>query len=88
MVFTDDENYLEWMHTGWTKGNADSYDLNIHQAMVRQQIENISFIYKNVTKLSESRITELSDFTTLSNLKFNLDQRKHFNLISQKVTKP
>jgi hypothetical protein len=52
--FSDKDNEFEFLLSGWMRADPHFYDLHIHQAMVRMQIENTSFLYKNVQPLSNS----------------------------------
>ena len=51
------------------------FDFHIHHSMVRMQIENISFLYKNVQKLPDSVLNELKNLGTKKQIKKTLNRR-------------
>lgn len=50
------ELYFEFAVLSWIEAPSDVYDIHIHASMVRLQIEDSTFFYKNVSNLSDNRI--------------------------------
>ena len=59
--------------TGWIEADPDTFDIHIHQTMVRLQIENCGFFYKNIANLSKYRLEKLMDINSLMHLQATLN---------------
>jgi len=67
-VFSFEENMIEYMLSGWIQCPPGIYDYHIHFSMVRLQIENVSFFYRNVQSLPQKRVQMLTDLESLKHL--------------------
>lgn len=50
-VFTQRESSTEFVLPGWINCDQEQIDLHVHHSMVRLQIENIGFFYRNVNSI-------------------------------------
>jgi hypothetical protein len=62
------------MAPGWIQAQPEIFDLHIHRSMVRLQIENASFFFRNLQNLSPERVAKLTDLSSLKPLKGILTQ--------------
>jgi len=62
-VFTDEENAEELLISAWTNSSVKIIDQEIRASMVRNQIENVVFSFKNLTKLNDTARSNLRNFS-------------------------